>query len=176
MSGGRTQLSPGDISPRPCRKRRKPRAPASARRQTSSARSAGPRARVDHKFKRAAGAAKRHHVSSAPLVGLWQPEHRRRRRHGDVRWRAHSPGRCRLWRCVLMRSVCGAGGQGGRRTGFCSLSRSRHARKDTAALSCHLTLLWGRKRKGNSTLRRCPAGEQSTRGAPHTALFAEGCC
>jgi hypothetical protein len=103
---GGTQLSPGDISPRPSRKRRIPRAPASARRQTSSARPAGPRARVDDNFKRAAGAAKRHNVGSAPLVGLWQPEHCRRRRHGDSRWRAHCPGRRRLWRCVLMRSVC----------------------------------------------------------------------
>jgi hypothetical protein len=62
-----------------------------------------------------------------------------------------------------VRSVCGAGRQGGRRSGFHAISypRSQHARKDTAARVCHLLLLLGRTRGGNSTLRRCPAGEQS---------------
>ncbi len=52
-----------------------------------------------------------------------------------------------------MRSVCGAGRRGGRRSGFHAISypRSQHARKDTAARVCHLMLLWGRMREGNST-------------------------
>ena len=104
------------------RERPAPAARPSARRQTSSTRPAGSRAHVDDNFKRAAGAAKRHHVGSAPLVGLSQPEHCRRRRHGDFRWRARSASRCRLWRCVLMLSVCGAGRQGGRRSGFHAIS------------------------------------------------------
>ena len=62
-----------------------------------------------------------------------------------------------------MRRVCGAGGQGGLqiRVSRRLRPRSQRARKDTTARAFHLTLMWWRKRKGNSMLRHCPTREQS---------------
>ena len=141
----------------------------SARRQTSSARPAGPRARVDGKNTRAASAAKRHHVGSAPLVGLWRPEHLRRRRHGELRWRARSAGRCRLWRCVLLRSLCGAGRQGG-----CSRLRSDSLAPSTRARTRphERVTSWCRSRcRGRGTARSAAVQHESSRPVAHRMHF-----
>ena len=167
VKGERNRPSTGETGFRLARPA--PAARASARRQTSSARPAGPRARADGKNTRAASAVKRHQVGSAPCATgwAWRPEHRRRRRHGDGRSCAISPGRSPFWRCVLLRSLCGAGRQGGcSRPAAFALTPSLPARaQGHGGTSVSPSGVVVDVEEGKSTLRRCPARVQSTHGA-----------